>query len=174
MSEDAAELIFFQEVTPDKFFQEAERLGIPKEELVNPGTKNRVFHSCLVNHRTLTAKAVAARLGLSISDEQALSIARNSLVPGVHSEPAPLSADERAIAEELYREAISTAAARQGASITEKDARVNARKMIRQGERGLTVAQKAGRAVGCLVMLSAGLFAFGLMLAFAAVVRAAL
>ena len=159
MSADPAELIFFQQMTPEKFFQEAERLGIGQEQLRDPAVRDRVFHDSLIAHRAETAKAVAADLNIPITDAQAQAIARNSLVPEVLAEPAPLTPDERTIAAELYYRAILAAAARHGAAVTEESARNDAQRMIRFGERGLTALQKFSRSAGCLVML--GMFAAG-------------
>jgi hypothetical protein len=159
MSADPAELIFFQQMTPEKFFQEADRLGIGQDQLRDPGIRDRVFHDSLIAHRAETAKAVADNLHLPITDEQARSIARNSLVPEVLDKPAPLNADERRIAAELYYHAILAAAARHGVAVTEESARNDALRMIRFGERGLTAIQKFSRSAGCLVML--GLFGMG-------------
>jgi len=164
MSADPAELIFFHEMTPEKFFQEAERLGVPLEGLQDHEVRNRVFHSCLVAHRAETTKAVAASLNLSITEDQATAIARNSLVPEVLPEPAPLTPEERTLAAELYFHAIRAAAIRHGTAITEKAARAGARKMIRLGERGMTAMQKLGRGAGCLVMLGAAGLAVGFVL----------
>ena len=164
MSADPAELIFFHEMTPEKFFQEAERLGVPLGDLQDHVVRNRVFHSCLIAHRAETTKAVAAGLSLPITEDQATAIARNSLVPDVLPEPAPLTPEERTLAVELYFHAIHAAAARHGTAITEKAARAGARKMIRLGERGLTAMQKFSRAAGCLVVLGAAGLAVGFVL----------
>ena len=164
MSADPAELIFFREMTPEKFFQEAERLGIPLEGLQDHEVRNRVFHSCLIAHRAETTKAVAAALNLPITEDQATAIARNSLVPDVLPEPAPLTSEERTLAAELYFHAIAAAAARHGTAVTESAARAGAQRMIRLGERGMTAVQKLGRAAGCLVMLGAAGLAVGFVL----------
>jgi hypothetical protein len=159
MAADPAELIFFQQMTPERFFQEAERLGIRPDQMQDPEVRDRVFHDSLIAHRAETAQGVAADLNIAITDEQARAIARNSLVPDVLAEPAPLTPDERTIAAELYYRAILAAAARHRAAVTEESARTDALRMIRLGERGLTAIQKFSRSAGCLVML--GLFGIG-------------
>lgn len=159
MGADPAELIFFQQMTPEKFFQEAERLGFRQDQLRDPAVHDRVFHDSLIAHRADTAKGVAADLNIPITDEQARAIARNSLVPEVLANPAPLTPAERTIAAELYYRAILAAAARHGATVSEESARFDAQRMIRFGERGLTFLQKLGRSAGCLLML--GLFGAG-------------
>lgn len=159
MHTDPAELILFGKMTPDLFFEEAEELGVPLEKLKDEETHNRVFHGCLIKVRQATAKAVAADLGIPITDDQARSIARNSLTPEVMAEPAPLASDERAIAQELYFHAVKAAVTRQGRSIKDRTARAEASRMISAGERGLTSLQKFSRASGCLVVVA--LFAVG-------------
>jgi hypothetical protein len=148
MNADPAELIFFHEMTPEKFFDEVNRLGIPEERLLNQEVHDQVFCSCLTKIRAETAKAVATSLNVAITDEQAWAIARHSLVPEVLPEPAPLTSDQRDIARELYYHAIKAAVARHGGSITERAARANAKKKVREGERGLTWLQKFTRAIG--------------------------
>jgi hypothetical protein len=159
MGADPAELIFFQQMTPERFFQEAERLGFQQDQLRDPAVRDRVFHDSLIAHRADTAKGVAADLNIPITDEQARAIARNSLVPEVLANPAPLTPAERTIAAELYYRAILAASARHGANVSEEAARLDAQRMIRFGERGLTLVQKFGRSAGCLLML--GLFGAG-------------
>jgi hypothetical protein len=159
MRTDPAELILFGKMSPHLFFQEAEELGIPVQNLKDEEPHNRVFRSCLIKIRKATAKAVASELGIPITDHQAHSIARHSLTPEVTDEPAPLAADERAIAKVLYFHAVKAAVARQGGSIKDRAARAEARRMVIAGERGLTSLQKFSRASGCLVL--AGMFALG-------------
>jgi hypothetical protein len=173
MSADPAELIFFREITPERFFQEAERLGVGKADLLDHAKRDDIFHACLLSHRIQIVKNVAADLKLAIVDDQTRSIARNSLTPGVLPDPAPLTAAEREIAAELYYRAIRAAADRQGTAISEKSARTGARKMIRMGERGLTEMQKLGQSAGCLIMTAAIALALGLLLCSGAAVLAA-
>ena len=154
MSADPAELIFFQEMTTDKFFDEAEDLGYELDQLQEEETHNRVFYTCLVKLRAATAKTVAANLGIEITDEQATAIGKNSLVPVVALDPAPLSPEERRIAEVLYYNAIKAAVARHGSTIKDRTARVEARRMVRNGERGLTWTGKLTRASGCLIVVA--------------------
>jgi hypothetical protein len=151
---DPAELIFFRELTPERFFDEAQRQGVSAEKLRDIEVHNQVFSRCLVNIRAEIAKAVASALSIPISDEQAVAIGRNSLVPDVLPEPAPLDAAECALAEELYFHAIKAAVARYGNAMTDKVARANAKKMVRAGQRGFTRMQKLRGAVGCLVVLA--------------------
>jgi hypothetical protein len=165
---DPAELIFFREMTADKFFQEAERLEIPLPNLRDQETYSRVFRCCLTKVRTDTAKALAASLNIPVTDEQAEAIARNSLVPEVFPEPAPLAAEERAIAAELYFHAIKAAGTRYGSVITDKAARGIAKKMVRDGQRGLTPLRKLSRAAGCLVVVAVAGLATALALVSAA------
>jgi len=155
MSADPAELMFYREMTADTFFEEAEKLGVAIEELQDEETYDQVFYSCLVNIRTETARAVAKGLNIPITDDQANAIARNSLVPEVSSEPVPLTPEEREIADTLYYHAIKAAAARHGETIEDAVARLEAKKMTRTGERGLTLLQKLGRNSGCLAVLAA-------------------
>jgi hypothetical protein len=164
MNADPAELIFFHEMTPEKFFDEVNRLGIPQEDLLDEEVHDQVFRSCLIQVRTETAKAVAAKLNVPITEEQARAIACNSLVPEVLREPAPLAPDQRAIALELYYHAVKAAVAGHGGSITERAARAKARQMVRDGERGLTRLRRISRAVGCLVVLGALGLGMGLTL----------
>lgn len=159
MVTEPAELILFGQKCRDAFFQEAEKLGIPLEDLKDEETRNRVFRSCLIRVRKATAKAVAAELGIPITDNQAHSIARNILTPQVMADPAPLAPEERAIAEELYFHAIKAAVARQGSSIKDRAARAEAHRRVAAGERGLTSLQKLSRASGCLVV--AGMLVLG-------------
>jgi len=173
MSADPAELIFFRDITPEKFFQEAQHLGIAQEGLLDHAIRQQVFHACLIRHRTETVKAVAGGLNLPITDDQAQAIAHNSLVPGVLPDAAPLDAAEQSLAAELYYQAIRSAAACQGAGISEKQARAAARKMIRLGQRGLTAAQRFGRAAGCATVLGLVLSATVFLLLSVAVVMAA-
>jgi len=154
MSADPAELMFYREMTADTFFEEAEKLGVSVEELQDEETYDQVFYSCLVNIRVETAKAVAKSLNIAITDDQANAIARNSLVPEVSTEPVPLTPEEREIADTLYYHAIKAAAARHGESIEDSVARIEAKKMTRTGERGLTLFQKFGRTSGCLVVIA--------------------
>jgi hypothetical protein len=174
MSADPSELIFFREITPERFFRETERLGVGKVDLLDHAKRDGIFHACLLSHRIQIVKDVAADLKLAIADDQANSIARNSLTPGVLPDPAPLTAAEREIAAELYYRAIRAAADRQGTAISEKSARSGARKMIRMGERGLTRVQKMGQSAGCLIVLAAVALGFGLVLCSGAAVLAAL
>jgi hypothetical protein len=156
---DPAELILFGKMSPELFFEEAQTQGIPLEELKDEETHNRVLHGCLVKVRKAAAMAVAAELGMPITDEQACSIARNSLTPEVMAEPAPLGRQERAIAKVLYFHAVKAAVARQGIRINDRLARAEARRMVTAGERGLTSLQKLSRASGCLLVAAA--FALG-------------
>jgi hypothetical protein len=98
---------------------------------------------------------VAAALNLTVSESQAQAIALNSLVPEVFPEPAPLAPDERALAEELYFHALKAAVAREGRLLSERMARAAARRLVRHGEKGLTLVRRLARAVGCLVVLGA-------------------
>ena len=159
MHTDPAELILFGEMSPQRFFHEAEDLGIPRDALRDEETRNRVFRGCLIRVREETAKGIAADLGIPITDDQAHSIARNSLTPEVIAEPAPLASKDRKIAKVLYFHAVKAAVARQGSSIRDRAARAEAHRMVTAGERGLTGMQKFGRASGCLVL--AGMFALG-------------
>jgi hypothetical protein len=156
MSADPAELIFFHELTPERFFDEVNRLGIPEQDLLDQEVHDRVFRSYLIKVRTQTAKAVAGKLNLPITESQAEAIAHNSLVPNVLPEPAPLTPQERDIAQQLYYHAIKAAVTRHGGTITEKEARSGAKKMLRDGERGLTTLLKLSRAVGCLIVVAVG------------------
>ena len=153
MLADPAELMFYQEMSTERFFDEADRLGISLDELRDERTHDWVFYCCLVALRAETAEAVANRLGMSITAEQAQNIARNSLVPEIATGPAPLSAEERRLAEELYFHAIKAASARHGETIADDVARAEALRMVVTGERGLTRVQRFSRACGCLVLL---------------------
>jgi hypothetical protein len=153
MPTDPAELILYGKMSPELFFEEAQRLGIPAGDLKDAGVHNRVLHGCLVKVRKDTAKALASDLGLPITEDQAYRIARNSLTPEVMEEPAPLGSEERAIARVLYFHAVKAAVARQGSHIKDRIARAEARRMVLAGERGLTSLQRLSRASGCLVML---------------------
>ena len=168
MNVDPAELMFYKDMTTDRFFEEAERLGFSLEDLQDEDTHDHVFYSCLVNIRTETASAVAASLDIPLTEEQACAIARNSLVPEVSVEPARLQPQEREIARELYYHAIKAAAARHGESIADSTARIEAKRMVTTGERGLTVLQKMSRACGC--QLVAAMLTFGAGFASSAVV----
>ena len=171
MSSDPAELIFFRELSSQAVFDEAKRLGVSQESLEDEQTRQRVLHSRLLRIRTETAKAVAAGVGIAITEEQARSIARNSLVPEVCAEPASLSVEERSIAEELYFHAIKAAVARHEGTITDKAARSGAKKMIAAGERGRTKVQRIGRATGCLVLVATiGLVTSSVLLSVVAVI----
>lgn len=154
MGADPAELIMFRDMTPERFFSEVDELGVSLEELRDQPTHERVFRAALVRFRADTVKEVAAELELPITDEQAQAIARNSLVPDVISEPAPLTTDQRALAQELYFHAIKAAMSRQGRTVNDRLARNDARKMVRAGERGLTWLQRLSRASGCLTVLA--------------------
>ena len=94
---------------------------------------------------------------------------RNSLVPNVLSEPAPLTPEERVIAEQLYFHAIRAAAACQGEAISDRSARAVAKKMIRGGERGLTTMGRLSQGLGCLVVLG-GMLGVGAGLAVLSIV----
>jgi hypothetical protein len=159
MRADPAELILFGEMSPHLFFEEAEAQGISLEHLKDEETHNRVFHRCLIKIRKATAQAVASELGMPITDDQAYAIARNSLTPEVMEEPAPLGAEERAIAKVLYFHAVKAAVAREGISIKDRAARAEARRRMAAGERGLTSLQRFSRAAGCLVI--GGMLALG-------------
>jgi hypothetical protein len=175
MPTDPAELILFGNMSPNLFFEEAEELGIPPKKLKDEEAHNHVLHNCLIKVRKATAKAVASELGMPITDDQAHSIARNSLTPEVIAEPAPLARNERAIAKELYFHAVKAAVARQGSFIKDRAARVEAHRMVAAGERGLTSLQRFSRASGCLVVVA--MFAVGAasaLLSAAAVVIAAI
>ena len=153
MRTDPAELILFGSVSAGLFFEEAEELGIPLKTLKGDGEiHNRVLHGCLIKARKATAKAVAAELNMAITDDQADSIAKNSLTPEVMAQPAPLAAEERAIAKVLYFHAVKAAVARQGISIKDRAARAEAQRILTAGERGLTSLHKISRASGCLVV----------------------
>ncbi len=159
MHSDPAELILFGEMSPKRFFEEAHELGIPQDHLKDEETYNRVFRDCLIKVRKATAQAVAADLGIPITEDQAYSIARNSLTPEVSAEPAPLATEDREIAKVLYFHAVKAAVARQGSSIPDRAARAEARRMVTVGERGLTGLQRFSRVSGCLML--AGMFALG-------------
>ncbi len=159
MHADPAELILFGQMSPDRFFREAEELGIPAERLKDEATRDQVFRGCLIKVREAAAKAVAGELGIPITDDQAHAIAKNSLTPTVMEEPAPLASDERVIAKELYYHALKAAVARQGSAIKDRAARAEAQRMVTAGERGLTRLQRFSRASGCLVIV--GLLALG-------------
>ncbi len=154
MSADPAELIFFQEMSTDKFFDEAKKLGYELDQLQDEEIHNHIFYTCLVNLRTVTAKTVAVGLGIEITDEQATAIGKNSLVPEVSLDPVPLSPVEREIAKVLYYNAIKAATARHGTTIKDRAARMEARRMVRTGEKGLTWTSKLTRASGCLVVVA--------------------
>jgi len=153
MSADPADLIFYGRMTPERFFAEAERLGIAEEELHDQPTYDRVLAESLIAVRAETAQGVAADLGVPIGDGQARNIARNSLVPDVLPGPAPLTPEERAVATELYYRAVRAAAARNASRVAERAARAAAQRMVRDGERGLTRLHQLARNAGCLVVL---------------------
>ena len=69
MNADPAELIFFQQMTTDRFFDEAKDLGYELDELQDEETYNHIFYTCLVKLRSATAKSVAGELGIEITDE---------------------------------------------------------------------------------------------------------
>jgi hypothetical protein len=150
---DPADLIYYGRMTPERFFAEAQRLGVDEQSLRDPAVYDRVLTSCLISVRAETAQQLAAELNLPITPEQADNIARNSLVPDVLPGPAPLSPEERKLAVQLYAKAIMAAVSRQHCTITEEEAYIGAEKMIRAGERGLTRIQKLARSAGCLVIL---------------------
>lgn len=164
MSADPAELIFFGDMSSQAVFDEAEQLGLSAESLDDGPTRQRVLHSRLLRIRTATAKSVAAGLGIEITDQQAGAIARNSLVPEVCADPAPLNPREREIAEELYYHAIKAAVARHHGTIAERAARSGARKMAAAGERGRTKLHRITRATGCLLVAAAIALASGSVL----------
>jgi len=170
MPTDPAELILFGEMSPDRFFREAEELGIPAEDLKDEQTHNRVLHRCLIRVRSNTAQAVAAELDMPITDEQARAIAQNSLTPDVMAEPAPLDRETRRIATELYYHAVKAAVTRQGNVIKDRTARAEAQRMVAAGERGLTGLQRFCRASGCLLVF--GVLGLGAASALAAVAAA--
>jgi len=147
------ELLFFRRMTPEKFFEEAEALGVSTEELSDRETYDFIFHSCLINVRTETAKEVAEELGIPISDDQARAIALNSLVPQVIAEPAPLTPEQRKIAKELYFHAVKAAVSSQKRTISDRSARADAVRMVKAGERGMTTMYRIFRATGCLTIL---------------------
>jgi hypothetical protein len=147
------ELLFFERMTSEKFFAEAEALGVSTEELRDEETHNFVFCSSLINVRTETAKEVAEELDIPISDDQARAIAVNSLVPQVIAEPAPLTPDQRKIAGELYFHAVKAAVSRQKGTISDRSARADAVRMVRAGERGVTTMYRICRTTGCLTIL---------------------
>ena len=174
MSADPAELIFFQEMTTDKFFDEAKDLGYDLDQLQDEETHNHIFYTCLVKLRAVTAKTVAAGLGIEITDEQATAIGKNSLVPEVSLDPAPLGQEEREIAEVLYYNAIKAASVRHGSTIKDRSARAEARRMVRTGEKGLTRIGKLTRASGCLVVVAVLTLGTGLSATAGAIVLASI
>ena len=145
MPTDPAELILFGEMSPNLFFEEAQRLGIPLRHLDDEETHNRVLRGCLIKVRKATAKAVAAELGIPITDEQAHSIAKNSLTPEVIAEPAPLATDEREIAKQLYFHSVKAAVGRQGSG-ADDDARVG--QLSRASDEGQDRGLGQGEVVG--------------------------
>ena len=130
MKADPAQLIFFEELTTDRFFEEAEARGVPLEQLQDEDIYDRLFYACLVDIRAKTAREVAEAIGIDVTEEQAESIARNSLVPEVVLDPAPLTPEERKIAAELYYLAVKAAAARHNMPCDDKEARAAAKKMV--------------------------------------------
>ena len=164
MSVDPAELIFFGEMNPKAFFEQAKRMGVPTRQLEDKPTRDHVWRSCLQEIRVATVQGVAGRLGISLTEDQTRTIAAHSLVPEVNLDPVSLSDEEREKAEELYYHAVKAAVARHGRTITEKAARADARKMIFTGERGLTRVQRMCRKGGCLVVLGMFSLAAGSML----------
>jgi len=150
---DPADLIYYGRMTPERFFAEAQRLGVDEQSLRDPAVYDRVLVSCLISVRAETAQQLAAELNLPITAEQAENIARNSLVPDVLPGPAPLNPEERKLAVCLYSKAIMAAVTRQNCTITEEEALIGAEKMVRAGERGLTRIQKLARSAGCLLVL---------------------
>jgi len=147
------ELLFFKKMTSQRFFDEAKALGISSEELADEETHAVVFNSCLINIRAETAKEVADELGIAITDDHARAIAVNSLVPQVISEPAPLTADQRKIAKELYFHAVKAAVSSNNGTISDRAARADAARMVKSGERGLTTMYKLMNASGCLIVV---------------------
>lgn len=159
MNVDPAELIFFGEMNPKAFFEQAQRLGIPTRQLEDKSTRDHVWRSCLQETRVETVRSVAGPLGISLTEDQIRTIAAHSLVPGVNFDPVSLNDEEREKAEELYYHAVKAAVARQGRTLSDKTARADAQKMVRAGERGLTRIQRMSRQAGCLVVL--GMFSLG-------------
>jgi hypothetical protein len=155
MHTDPAQLILFGEMSSRRFFDEAQQQGIPLEQLKDEATHNRVLNDCLIKVRKATAQAVAFELGMAIRDDQAYSIARNSLTPEVMAGPAPLTPEDRKVAKILYFHAVKAAVARQGGTIADRAARSKARRMVAAGERGTTSLQRISHASGCLVVLTA-------------------
>lgn len=173
MSADPAELVVLRHMTNERFFAEAERLGIGDEQLRDPDTYDHVFRCSLVRYRAETVAVVAESLGIPITEEQAQAIGRNSLVPTVIGEPAPLSGGERIIAAELYYHAIKAAAERLGQRLSERSARSAARRMVRRGERGPSLFDRCSQAVGCLATLVMAAAAGAAVLGGAMLARAA-
>jgi len=165
MSADPAELVVLRHMTNEQFFAEAERLGVDDEQLRDPDTYDEVFRSSLVRYRAETVAAVAGSLGIPVTPQQAEAIGRNTLVPLIIAEPAPLSEAERTIALELYYHAIKAAAERLGQRLSDRSARSAARRMMRRGERGRSWYDRYVQAAGCLSVLvmaaAAGAAVFG-------------
>ena len=159
MTADPAELIFFGEMNPKVFFEQAKRMGIPTRQLEDKSTRDHVWRCCLQEIRVETVREVASRLGISLTEDQTRTIAAHSLVPEVNLDPVSLTDEEREKAEELYYHAVKAAVARQGQTLSEKTARADAQKMILVGENGLTRIQRTCRKAGCLVVL--GMFSLG-------------
>jgi Flp pilus assembly CpaF family ATPase len=147
------ELLFFKNMTSQRFFDEAKALGVTAEELADEETHDVVFNACLINIRTETAKQVAEELDIPITDDQARAIAVNSLVPQVISQPAPLTHDQRKIAKELYFHAVKAAVSSNNGTISDRNARADASRMVKTGERGLTTMYKLLNASGCLIVV---------------------
>jgi len=115
------------------------------------GSSDNVAELILIKGRARIAAIMAEDLGTPISENEAISIAKNSLSPQFIAEPVPLTPKEREIAEEIQFHAWTAFSQQEG--ITGGDARRMAKQRVAAGERGRTAAMKVGEKAGCVIVL---------------------
>jgi hypothetical protein len=154
---DPADLLKFGPSTQADVFDEAKRLGIPLEKMNEPANLDAVTLSRLVTIRAQNVRAICDLRQIAVSEEQARRIAKNTLVGHeYYSKGVPLTAEERAIAEEVRFESLVAFVKRHGGNLTEEllnALRRDARRLVEFGENGLTILHKIGDASGCFSSL---------------------
>lgn len=133
-------------MTSGFFESEVKRLGVPISAVKESAVQAQITENWFVILRTRRVKAICHQLHMTISEEQARNIAKNSLVSHEwFSTGVPLSLAERMIAIEIHYQAQKVSLEKDGVELSDDEQRNEARRAIAFGEKGITILHKIGK-----------------------------
>lgn len=146
-SMDLAELFDVSlKISVDFMVLECQRLGFPLSAIQESRVQDLITQNWILGQRIHKVNLQCQNLGIPVLEEQALNIAKNSLVSHeMFSTGVPLSPDERVIAIEIHYQAQKRSLEKDGVFASENDQRSDSQRSIAFGEKGITTLHKIGK-----------------------------